>query len=433
VIVLCGALALRHLGDFRAPADDEEDRSPIDAPPDGERYAELWILCIVGTVAALIAAAEIVYLRDIFNSRMNTVFKLYFQSWLLLGIAAGPALAWLLPAMRRQLAALAASLAAPRERSSVAPAAGMFALAGLGRTSVHWMPLHLSGRHALAANKAHSRRHTTTPAHAAKSATGSAPDPANAAESATPTPTVVTSRDEGARSVDGAVEAGVRLPGDGGAGFPLALRWLRAGGILIWMSALVVLVGAALVYPMLAASSRTANFSLPRTLDGTAYMATDPASAGVGCGTVAGTGTNVDDNEAIAWLNTRITGSPVIVEAPGCEWSHYSRISSFTGLPTLIGWPGGHEGEWRANWLSSVSPNDPFGGRYFGQRIDAVNRIYTDPSDSHVISLLKQYGVRLVYVGAAERQLYATANLSRFGTFLRVIYARDGITIYQVP
>jgi len=199
------------------------------------------------------------------------------------------------------------------------------------------------------------------------------------------------------------------------------------------MGVLAALVCAALVYPVLATSARTANFSLPRTLDGTAYMATDPTAAAVGCNGVAGAGTNHDDNEAIAWLNTHITGSPVIVEAPGCEWTHYSRISAFTGLPTLIGWPGGHEGEWRVNWLTTVSPNDPFGGRYFGQRIDAVNRIYTDPNNSDVMALFKQYNVRLVYVGAAERQLYASANLSRFGTFLRVIYAHDGVTIYQVP
>jgi hypothetical protein len=121
---------------------------------------------------------------------MNTVFKLYFQSWLLLGIAAGPALAWLLPAMRRQLVALAAPLATPRERSSVAPAAGTFALAGLSRTGVHRTPLHLSGRHALAA-RTHSRRHATAPAYnAAKSATGGTHNPAHAAESATTPPVV---------------------------------------------------------------------------------------------------------------------------------------------------------------------------------------------------------------------------------------------------
>jgi uncharacterized membrane protein len=47
--------------------------------------------------------------------------------------------------------------------------------------------------------------------------------------------------------------------------------------------------------------------------------------------------------------------------------------------------------------------------------------------------VLQRYHARYVYVGAAERALYPTADLSRFGGFLRVVYNRDGITIYQTP
>ncbi len=208
----------------------------------------------------------------------------------------------------------------------------------------------------------------------------------------------------------------------------MGLRRVGAGGILIWMAALAVLVGAALVFPVLAASNQTASFSLPHGLDGTAYMATDPTSVPADCANVVGAGSNAHDDEAIAWLNTHVSGSPVIVEAPGCEWSHYSRISAFTGLPTLIGWPGGHEYEWRIGWLART-------GDYgiFDRRAAAVNQIYTNPDNAAVLALLRQYDVRLVYVGVAERNLYPQADLNRFGSFLHVIYHRDGVTIYQVP
>lgn len=194
------------------------------------------------------------------------------------------------------------------------------------------------------------------------------------------------------------------------------------------MAALVVLVAAALVFPVLAASNQTASFSLPHSLDGTAYMATDPTTVPADCANFVGAGSNAHDDEAIAWLNTHISGSPVIVEAPGCEWSHYSRISAFTGLPTLIGWPGGHEGEWRAGWVQRT-------GEYgiFDRRAAAANQIYTDPDNAAVLALLKQYDVRLLYVGAAERNLYPHADLNRFRSFLHVIYHRDGVTIYSVP
>lgn len=207
------------------------------------------------------------------------------------------------------------------------------------------------------------------------------------------------------------------------------LRWLGAAGILIWGIVLVALIGAATVYPLLAASARTGNFtSSARTLDGTAYMATDFEQAPANCADV-GAGSNAHDDEAIAWLNTHVSGEAVIVEAPGCEWTHYSRVSAFTGLPTLIGWPGGHEGEWRINWL----PQHPEMGNIFADRLNATNQIYTDPNQDNVIALLHRYHARLLYVGAAERALYPTADMRRFSAFMRVIYTRDGVTIYELP
>ena len=210
---------------------------------------------------------------------------------------------------------------------------------------------------------------------------------------------------------------------------PLALRWLGAAGILIWGMLLVILIAAAAIYPLLATSARTGNFTSPtRTLDGTAYMATDPVPAPASC-TDVGAGSNAHDDEAIAWLNTHISGEAVIVEAPGCEWTHYSRVSAFTGLPTLLGWPGGHEGEWRINWL----PQHPEVDSTFGDRLNAINQIYTDPNQDAVIALLHRYHARLIYVGAAERALYPTTDMRRFSAFMRVIYTRDGVTIYELP
>jgi len=59
----------------------------------------LWIIA-VGTL--LIFTADIVYIRDPFENRMNTVFKLYYQAWVLLSVMTAFAIwALLQPSMRQ--------------------------------------------------------------------------------------------------------------------------------------------------------------------------------------------------------------------------------------------------------------------------------------------------------------------------------------------
>ncbi|MBA3826897.1 MAG: hypothetical protein H0X24_23765, partial [Ktedonobacterales bacterium] len=65
---------------------------------DAESTAIGFPLLLVAIGAGLIALCEIVYLRDVFVGfapRMNTIFKSYFQVWILFALASAPALAWL--------------------------------------------------------------------------------------------------------------------------------------------------------------------------------------------------------------------------------------------------------------------------------------------------------------------------------------------------
>ncbi len=63
------------------------------ALPGNGSQTTTFVLCLFAIGSLLTYMPEFVYLRDNFGTRMNTVFKFYYQSWLLFGIAAAYAIA----------------------------------------------------------------------------------------------------------------------------------------------------------------------------------------------------------------------------------------------------------------------------------------------------------------------------------------------------
>ena len=62
------------------------------------------------------------------------------------------------------------------------------------------------------------------------------------------------------------------------------------------------------------------------------------------------------DHRAIEWLRQNAPGRPVVVEAVGGDYTEHARVSTFSGLPTMIGWVG-HELQWRGE-RPGVSDDD---------------------------------------------------------------------------
>lgn len=58
--------------------------------------ADLFALLLIGLALLLAFGVEFVYLRDLFGTRMNTVFKFYYQAWVMLALASAYGLSRLL-------------------------------------------------------------------------------------------------------------------------------------------------------------------------------------------------------------------------------------------------------------------------------------------------------------------------------------------------
>jgi uncharacterized membrane protein len=100
-----------------------------------------------------------------------------------------------------------------------------------------------------------------------------------------------------------------------------------------------------------------------------------------------------EDAEAIRWLNENIEGNPVVLEAPGDSYSDYERVSSMTGLPTVVGWYV-HEWLWR---------NDPAD---LDEKIADVETVYTSGNLDEVERLIEEYDIEYIFVGSCEREKY---------------------------
>ncbi len=93
-LFFAGALVASLLALWRA-IESQDESSAVLVP----------VLAAMTTGLLLIFGAEFFYVTDVFSSRLNTVFKFYYQAWLLMGIAGAVGGWWLYGELRRETGA----------------------------------------------------------------------------------------------------------------------------------------------------------------------------------------------------------------------------------------------------------------------------------------------------------------------------------------
>jgi uncharacterized membrane protein len=126
-----------------------------------------------------------------------------------------------------------------------------------------------------------------------------------------------------------------------------------------------------------------------------------------------------DDYQAIQWLNNNLSGQPVILEAVGESYTDFARVSAFTGLPTVLGWPV-HEWYWRGSWDLP------------GKRTTEVQEIYEGTNLTKTQALLKKYQVEYLFLGELERQQYPQLQLAKLLSLGQTVFSSGQTLIIRV-
>jgi YYY domain-containing protein len=185
-----------------------------------------------------------------------------------------------------------------------------------------------------------------------------------------------------------------------------------------WLALLTIFVLAAVAYPLLASKGKIGlRFAdLPLSFDGMQYM--DYAQY-----KDDGTDLNLPaDAGAIRWLQDNVVGTPVVLEGRSPVYRWGSRISIYTGLPTVLGWDV-HQGQQRAGYSGMIQ-----------ERMNDVEKAYSTTSPQEALGILQKYQVRYVVVGGLERKYYPASGLDKFRGMagLNPVYDADGVQIYEV-
>ena len=169
---------------------------------------------------------------------------------------------------------------------------------------------------------------------------------------------------------------------------------------LVLSSVFLVLVT---IYPYFAIKSYYGNLKNYKTLNGENWLKDQYPS----------------DYDAIQWVRKNIKGQPVILEGVGESYTDYARVSSFTGLPTVIGWPV-HEWLWRGTYDEA------------GKRVGEMQQLYESSDIEFSKNMLKKYNVKYVYVGILEKQKYPKLNEDQFSKLGKTIFNNGTVKIYEL-
>ena len=211
-------------------------------------------------------------------------------------------------------------------------------------------------------------------------------------------------------------------------GAALLLQTMRRFWNGIFSTGLVLLVLVGLTYPVLGLLSRTDNFRLGRAWTllkdlQASQNIQEKTSIRQELGSLWTLDyfdlvqrQSPDEAAALRWLQTAPDG--IVAEAIGGSYTGYARVSTYSGLPAVLGWPG-HESQWRGGYEEQSS------------RQAYIQILFAAADWDTAKEIIDRYGIRYVYVGSLERM--EPLQEAKFNQYLHLAFQQGDVTIYEVP
>jgi len=126
-----------------------------------------------------------------------------------------------------------------------------------------------------------------------------------------------------------------------------------------------------------------------------------------------------DEMKAAEWLADAPLG--VMTEAisdTGGSYTTYNSISTFSGMPTVLGWVG-HEAQWRGGYEE------------IGSRQADVRELYSTSKWERAQAIIDMYNIRYIVLGNTERSTYQV-DQNKFDEYLEKVFDSQTVDIYEV-
>lgn len=126
-----------------------------------------------------------------------------------------------------------------------------------------------------------------------------------------------------------------------------------------------------------------------------------------------------NEKRVVDYISENKVKGEKIVESYGDSYTAHGRISSSTGVPTVLGWVF-HEIQWRGSDV------------LVAERKEDVDKIYQTRSVDELIGLLNEYEISIIVLGPREKKLYPGFDIKTFDMIGTRIFENSEYILFRV-